>query len=166
MKKFGARFLFVLLLSGVSFAASAQSREGMIQASVGPGLGMHTPARFDFDVAGEYFFSDEISFGLDFDALIRGGSTLSFVPFARYHFDILNSPLFLPYVGAGAGFMVGTSGGAAFDLMAPDLGFEYELTPRLFVGPDASFHLLMGDRFLGSSTSWDLQIIARVGYRF
>ncbi len=164
MKKLNVLFTCAILL--LSASTFAQSREGTIQAAVGPGLAMHTPVRFDFDISGEYFFDDSISFGLDVDAFIRGGTVLGFVPFARYHFDLLNNPLFLPYVGGGAGFIVGTSGGAAFDLMAPDLGFEYELTPNLFVGPDVSFHLLMGDRFMGGTTSWDLQVVARVGYRF
>lgn len=155
--------LAMTLMGGLTHA---QSREGTIQAAVGPGIAFNPPVRFDLDFGGEYFLNDEIAFGFNFDVFIRGGAAYGFLPFAHYHFDLLEFPRFAPYVGGGMGFWVGSNGNAAFDLMAPAVGFEYELTPRLFIGPDASFHLLMGDKMVGGSTSWDLQIVARIGYRF
>ena len=165
MKKNLLLFLFIFSFL-TPCIGQTQSREGLIQFSVGPGIGFNTPTRFDLDAAAEYFYDDTFSLGLDFDIFVRGDGFFDLLPFVRYHFDLLEQPKFLPYVGGGAGILFGSNGNVAFDLMAPNLGFEYEVTPHLFVGPDASFHILMGDRFWGGSTRWDLQIVGRVGYRF
>lgn len=152
-------FLAILVL-GFSGVASSQSRAKNWQLGGGVGFSANEPGGFDLDYAAEYFWSDAIAIGFDFDILI-GSTVYAFVPFFHYHFELLNAPRIEPYIGAGTGFTINNNGAAAFDLMAPNLGFQYELTPYLFLGPDMSFHFLAGNK-----TSWDLQMVGTIAYRF
>ena len=154
--------LFILsFLLTFLFTQAVFGWEGRIEPSAGVGFTGNPPTRFDMDLEGEYYHSNEIGLGLDFDIWVRGATTFGIVPFTRYHFDVVRNPRFSPYVGVGAGIQFNTNSNAWFDLMLPDLGFQYEVTPKLFFGPDVSFHLLMG-----SNTTWDMQIVGRIAYRF
>ena len=159
MRKIYLVVVFMTLL--FSWGVQAQSREGDVQVGSGIGMTFNPPVRFDFDLSGNYFYSDELSIGFDFDVLIRHGAVYGLVPFVRYHFDLPKARRIDPYVGGGMGLQIASSGSTAFDLMAPNLGFDYELTPHLYIGPDVSIHLLVG-----RSTDWDLHAIGRIGYRF
>ncbi|OGQ05956.1 MAG: hypothetical protein A3F82_05485 [Deltaproteobacteria bacterium RIFCSPLOWO2_12_FULL_44_12] len=152
--------LLPLILSSFS-ELKAQTRDGEFLLSAGAGMGWRSPVRFDLDFTGEYFWNDRISFGLNADTLLRGPASFSFVPFARYHFDLKKWPKFTPYAGAGMGALVNSRGQGWFDLMLPELGFFYELTPRIYIGPNVSLHVLAG-----SSSTWDFQTIGQVAYRF
>ena len=147
----------------ISGSTLAQSREGILQTGVGVGFAAHDPAQFDLNFNGHYFYTDEISIGMNFDILMRSKSAVySFLPLARYHVDLVKNPRFVPYVGGGLGMQIASGGNAWFDLMIPDLGFDYEFTPHLFVGPDVSFHLLAGN----GNTTWDLHLLGQIAYRF
>lgn len=156
-----AFFASLLLCLSASQNSTAQTRDGEFQAIVGGGLGLHTPVRFDLDMAGEYFWNDTYSLGLDFDIFVRGSTAFDVIPFARYHFDLKKWPRFSPYVGAGAGVLTNTAGGGWFDLMLPEAGFLYEFNPHFSFGPNVSLHTLAG-----STTTWDLQLLAQAAYRF
>lgn len=161
MKKAIARFGLFVLICLASPQAYTQTRDKEIQVSLGVGAGLNPPARFDLDIAGEYFFNDTFSAGLDFDLFVRGGVAYNFLGFGRYHFELLDHPRFLPYIGGGLGVLVNSNGRGFFDLMAPELGFLFELTPHLYLGPNISFHILAG-----KNTTWDLQTVAQMAYRF
>ena len=145
----------------VSGPLLAQTRDGEIQAGIGVGAGFNPPVRFDLNLNGEYFLNDTYSLGAHFNIFVRGSTAYNFVGFGRYHFELSDFEKFAPYVGAGLGALINTAGNGWFDLMLPELGFLYELTPHLYVGPNASFHLLAG-----SSTTWDLQALGQIVYRF
>lgn len=163
MKKRTVFLLFLVcgLLSMVHGPAFAQTKDGVIQAGVGVGAGFNPPVRFDVDLSGEYFWNDTFSLGVDFDIFVRGNTGFNVLGFGRYHFELSQFQNFSPYVGGGAGVLANTAGRGWFDLMLPELGFLYELTPHLFVGPNTSFHLLAG-----SNTTWDLQLLGQIVYRF
>lgn len=150
-----------LLLIVWAVSVQAQTRDGVIQAGVGVGAGLNPPMRFDLDISGEYFWDDTFSFGVDFDIFVRGRTSYNLIGFGRYHFQLLQAPRLLPYVGGGLGSLINTAGNGWFDLMLPELGFLFELTPHLFVGPNTSFHFLAG-----SNTSWDIQALGQIIYRF
>lgn len=159
MKKF--TWLLIALSFLTTLSAQAQTRDGVIQAGVGVGAGLNPPVRFDVDISGEYFLNDTFSVGADFDIFVRGRASYNFLGFGRYHFELLQAPRLLPYIGGGVGGLVNTAGRGWFDLMLPEVGFLFELTPHLFVGPNSSFHILAG-----SSTTWDLQMLGQIIYRF
>lgn len=151
--------LMLLLLLPV--AAMGQTKNGQWQVSAGPGMTWNPPVQFDLDISGEYYLEDAYSIGGDFDIFIRGTASFGGLGFGRYHFQLLQYPKFDSYVGAGAGALIDTQQHGWFDLMLPELGFFYELTPRLYVGPNVGFHVL-----LGSSNTWNLQTVAHMTYRF
>lgn len=151
--------LVVLLLG--SSAIGAQTKDGTIQTGVGVGVGLNPPARFDLDLNGEYFLNDTFSLGADFDILVGDKAGFNILGFSRYHFELLQAPRLEPYLGVGAGTLVKTDGKAWFDLMLPEIGFLYELTPLIQIGPNASFHTLFG-----SNTTWDLQLLGQIIFRF
>ncbi len=154
--------LFVLCpLSIVHSPLLAQTKDKTIQAGVGVGAGFNPPVRFDIDLSGEYFLNDTYSIGADFDIFVRGRTAYNFLGFGRYHFELSDFEKFEPYVGAGVGGLVNSAGRGWFDLMLPELGFLYELSPHLLVGPNTSFHILAG-----SGTTWDWQLLGQIIYRF
>lgn len=142
-------------------SAHAQTRNKEIQFRVGAGAGLNPPARFDLDLAGEYFFNDAYSAGLDVDIFVGGFTSYNFIGFGRHHFELAKYQKFMPYLGAGMGVLANTRGQGWFDLMLPELGFLYELTPHLYFGPNTSLHILGG-----STTTWDLQLVGQIAYRF
>lgn len=160
MKKYLLAVLFCAFL-GMAAPLQAQTRNGEFQVSTGGGIGAKTPVRFDLDIAGEYFWNDKWSLGLDFDVFLRGSTSFDVIPFGRYHFDLPRFTRFSPYVGAGLGVLVSTSGRGWIDLMLPETGFLWEFTPNFYFGPNVSLHTLGG-----SATTWDLQLVGQAAYRF
>ncbi len=140
------------------------SRDGAIQAGGGFGLAVRPPVRFNLQLEGEYFVLEDLSVGLNVDFLFRGGTSIGFTGFGRYHIDIPSAPRWVPYVGGGVGGFVNTNGGGFFDLMIPEFGFRYELiSERLFLGPDLSFHIVSGT----GGTTWDFRVLfATASFRF
>lgn len=161
MKKVFHFFIGVLLALSLTFSLKAQTKDGAFQAGLGIGAGWNPPVRFDLDLFGEYFLNDRFSIGLDFDIFVRGATGFNVLPFGRYHFEIEQWREFSPYVGVGAGVLINTNKRGWFDFMLPELGFLYELTPHLLMGPNVSFHILAG-----SNTTWDLQTVGQLIYRF
>ncbi len=161
MKKISAVILLTLAFSATAFAAN---RDGKIQAGGGVGVALNPPIRFDLNLNGEYFLTQKISLGLNFDVLLRGPTTFVFVPFARYHFDLDFAPGWVPYAGGGIGGGVDTNGAGFLDVMVPEFGFKYELLDnKLFVGSDLSFHILTNF----DNTTWDFRfLIATASFRF
>lgn len=156
--RFALLFLAILMLAQT---AEAQTKDGSFQVTAGAGAGWNAPVRFDLDIAGEYFWNDTLSLGLDFDTFLGSTTSFNLIPFVRYHFDLKKWPRFSPYVGMGMGGLFNTGGQKWFDLMLPELGFFYELTPRFYIGPNASMHVLAG-----STSTWDFQTVGQVSYRF
>lgn len=163
MKKAILTSFAFLSLALVVFAspAKAQTRNKEIQFSAGAGAAFN-PVRFDLDLAGQYFLNDIHSLGLDIDILAgTGPTTYNFIVFGRHHFELAQHQKFMPYVGAGLGVRADTRGRGWFDLMLPQAGFLYELTPHFYFGPDASLHILGG-----STGTWDFQLVGQLAYRF
>ncbi len=165
-KALGSWVLSLLLLSWfipTADAYSLYSRAGSIEASLGVGLTLNPPIRLDLELNGEYFWRDEIAFGLDVDLFFRGATAFSFVPYAAYYFQIDRWPRLAPYVGAGVGGGGTTSGNGFLDIMIPSLGFKWEwITGKLFVGPDFEFHLQTDF----DNTEPDFHMLVRATYRF
>lgn len=152
--------LWMMLLL-LPIVAAGQTKNGQWQVSAGPGMAWNPPVQFNLDVNGEYYLRDAYSIGGDFDIFIRGTASFGGLGFGRYHFQFLNYPKFDSYVGVGVGALIDTQQHGWFDLMLPEFGFLYELTPHLYVGPNVGFHVL-----LGSSNTWNLQTTAQLTYRF
>ncbi len=162
MKKLMLLLTAILItVSGTSWAAS---RQGEFQLGGGVGLGFNDPIHFDLQIAGDYFFWENVSIGMNIDFLIRNGVVFVFQPFGRYHFDIPQAPEWVPYVGGGVGVAVTDNGDAALDLMIPGFGFKYELIDdNLFLGTDMSFHVITDF----NDTTWDFRwLIVHAVWRF
>ena len=153
--------ILLLLLLTLPVSLHAQTKNGQWQIAAGPGMTWNPPVQFNLDMNGEYFLNDTFSVGGNFDIFIRGAARFGAIGFSRYHFRLLQFPKFDSYVGGGGGAVIDTQQNGWFDLMLPELGFLYELTPQLFVGPNVSFHVL-----LGSSNTWDLQTVGQLVWRF
>lgn len=97
---------------------------------------------------GEYFFFEKLSAGLrveaatDFDTDPGANVILSFVPRARYVFDLDSHPRWAIYVQAGAGIALIDGDTVAADIAIPGGGFWWNWTDRWSVGADASLHIL------------------------
>lgn len=138
--------LSLLFWGGLLPSAQAEytlySRRGAVDMGVGMGITTNPPVQFDLQVSGEYYWSNNVSFGLDVDLFFRGATLFVFQPFGRYHFDISEMPKLVPYVGGGLGMGVNTNGNGVMDVMIPNFGYKYELTPRVNVGSDFGLHWL------------------------
>ena len=156
-------FLGLLLLT-VSLSAQAKlSRKGTFETSLGGGLALKPPTRFDLQAGAQYYLMDELSVGVDTDILFRGRTAYDFTGIARYHVDINEIPELVPYFGTGAGASVNSNGNGLMDIVLPDFGLDYELADNLLVGFDASAHLLTNF----DSNTWDFRILpVRLTYRF
>lgn len=128
----------------------AQGQKGSVGVGAGGGIYI-TPFKGDIQVHGDYFVTDRVSLGMNFEVIVPGAN-FSVVPFARYHFNLKSLPRFSPYVGMGVGFAsfsqedsfgLGSERTSLLDIMAVDLGFKYQVIPdRLFLGSDVSFHIV------------------------
>jgi len=138
------------------------SREKKIDVNLGAGFTFNTPVHFAIEASGEYYWTNNISFGLAIDGWIRDPHAFLFRPFARYHVDLNRYPKWVPYVGAGFGFGV-SSGDGFMDIVLPNVGLKYAITDNIYVGSDLSLHILTDF----DATDVDVQfLIATVTFRF
>ena len=164
--------LFFLLIAGslslwAPQPAAAQSylysRQGAIDLNLGLGMLVRGP-RFDMQISGEWYWRNNISWGLSFDTYIgSGGTAFSFRPFGRYHFDISSMPKLVPYIGAGVGGGITTGGAGFMDVVVPNFGFKYALSPRVHLGSDMGLHIITN--FTSSRVDFHIQFIT-ISYRF
>ena len=139
------------------------SRKGATDLTLGLGMLVRSPVRFDLQVAGEYFLQNNVSLGLSFDSYLRGPNAFSFRPFARYHFDISQLPKFVPYVGVGLGGGVDTHSNGFMDILVPNFGFKYALTRNFQLGSDFGLHIFTD--FDSSRVDFHILFLT-IGYRF
>ncbi|MFH1829690.1 MAG: hypothetical protein ABH871_02785 [Pseudomonadota bacterium] len=133
---------------------------------VGPGYAVANKgagSMMAMGVEGEYFFWDKLSAGMrievatDFDDI----TLLSFVPRARYVFDLTNHPRWSIYVQGGVGLALYNAKHAAADIAIPGGGFWWQWTDNWSVGADASMHILVR-----STTAVGFTIGPAIRYQF
>ena len=128
------------------------NRKGLIRAGlIGPGFyagNKNIGAMMNIGAEGEYFFFDRLSAALrisvatDFSSNADPNTILSFLPMARYVFDLSGHPRWSLYVQAGVGLALIEAKHAAADIAIPGGGFWWRWTDKLSVGADASMHIL------------------------
>jgi hypothetical protein len=112
---------------------------------------------------GEYFFWEKLSavmrieVATDFDDI----TILSFVPRARYVFDLSSHPRWSVYVQGGVGLALYDGAHAAADIAIPGGGFWWQWTDRWSVGADTSVHI-----FARSDTAVGFTIAPAIRYQF
>ena len=138
-------------------------RTGKLQAGLGIGAAFHDPA-FDMRLDTEYFITNNISAGFDFDIIFHDSPAFLADAVGRYHFSIPRLSRLDPYAGAGLGGITNTNGNGGFDIEVPNIGCRYEvLADRLFIGPDLGIHILTDF----STTTWDVNLLfVNALYRF
>jgi len=133
-------------------------RRGHFDINLGGGITYNSPVRADVQLSGEYFVHDNVSVGLFFDAYLHTDEMYSGTVIARYHFDVKSLPAFTPYVGAGVGGGSRPSQGLLINVVLPNLGFKYAITPRFFFGADIGGHLFRDP----SGTTLDIHFLFAV----
>lgn len=133
-------------------SSSRTGREGRFRAGlVAPGLyagNKSIDLMATFGIEGEYFFFDRLSAGLrmlfatDFKKDAKPNAILSFIPQARYVFDVGSSERWAIYVQGGVGITLLDGDTVAADIMIPGGGFWWKWTERWSVGADAALHVL------------------------
>lgn len=139
------------------------SRQGRFDIGAGGGMTLNSPVRFDLQLSGEYFYTNNLGFGVAFDALIRSPHVFIFKPFARYHFDINRYPKFVPYIGGGLGAGADSNGNGVMDILLPNFGFKYALARRIHVGSDLGLHIFTD--FDSSRVDFHI-LFATINFRF
>ena len=144
--------LVALILAPLSIG-HAYERKGRFQVGfVGPGLyvgNKSIDAMMSAGLEGEYFFWEKLSVGLraematDFHADPGVDTILSFVPRARYVFDLRNHPRWSIYAQAGVGLALLDGKHAAADIALPGGGFWWRWRDGWSIGADASMHILV-----------------------
>ncbi len=127
-------------------------REGRFRAGlVAPGLyagNKSIDLMATFGIEGEYFFFDRLSAGLrmlfatDFKKDAKPNAILSFIPQARYVFDVGSADRWAIYVQGGVGVTLLDGDTVAADIMIPGGGFWWKWTERWSVGADCALHVL------------------------
>ena len=127
-------------------------REGTFRAGiVGPGIyagNKSIDAMMGIGAEGEYFFFENLSAGMriqvatDFKSNNEINSVLSFVPQARYVFDLDDHPRWSFYVQAGVGIALLDGDNVAADIAIPGGGFWWQYNHSFSIGFDASLHIL------------------------
>ncbi|MBT3181922.1 MAG: hypothetical protein HN337_05365 [Deltaproteobacteria bacterium] len=135
-------------------------REGSFRAGlVGPGVyagNKNINVMMGLGVEGEYFFFEQFSAGLrinlatDFKSDNNPNTIVSFVPQARYVFDLESAPRWSFYVQAGAGIALVDGGNIAADIAIPGGGFWWQYNDSMSFGFDASLHLLVRSNMMVS----------------
>jgi hypothetical protein len=139
------------------------SRAGQIDASLGAGMYVRSPVRFDIQVAGEYFWHNNVSIGVAIDTLIRDEALFIFRPFARYHFDIDSLPNLVPFIGGGIGAGIDTNSNGVMDILLPNVGFKYAVSETIRLGTEMGLHILTDF----DNSRVDFQILfAVISFRF
>ena len=147
------------------------NRKGLIRAGlVGPGFyagNKNIGAMMNIGAEGEYFFFDRlsavlrISVATDFSSNTDPNAILSFLPMARYVFDLSGHPRWSFYVQAGVGLALIDAKNAAADIAIPGGGFWWRWTDKLSVGADTSLHILAR-----SETAISFEISPTLRYNF
>lgn len=112
---------------------------------------------------GEYFFWDKLSAAMrievatDFDDI----TILSFVPRARYVFDLASHPRWAIYIQGGVGLALWDGDHAAADIAIPGGGFWWQWTDNWSVGADTSMHI-----YVRSNTAIGFNIGPAIRYQF
>jgi hypothetical protein len=98
-------------------------------------------------IEGEYFFWEHLSAGLRIEVAsdFKDVTILSFVPRARYVWDLSGHPRWSLYVQGGVGLALVDARHAAADIAIPGGGFWWQWTDRWSVGADTSLHILVRD---------------------
>ncbi|MBN1282357.1 MAG: hypothetical protein JXA24_01115 [Proteobacteria bacterium] len=133
---------------------------------VGPGFAVANRGigpMMNMGVEGEYFFFERLSVGMQIDVATEFDdyAILSFLPYARYVFDLNSHPRWSLYVQAGVGPALINGDSFAADIAIPGGGFWWQWTERLSVGADAWFHVFVRDR-----TAVGFSISPAVRYQF
>ena len=139
------------------------SRKGAVDLSLGMGMLVRSPVKFDLQVSGEYFWLNNFSLGFSIDSYLRGPNAFSFRPFGRYHFDISQLPKFVPYVGVGLGGGIDTNSNGFMDILVPNFGFKYAVTRNFQLGSDFGLHIFTD--FDSSRVDFHILFLT-IGYRF
>lgn len=151
------RLMWIAVLATLILAplatGHAYGREGHFQLGfVGPGLyvgNKSIDAMMSAGLEGEYFFLDELSAGLraeiatDFQSDRGVNTVLSFVPRARYVFDLRRHPRWSIYAQAGVGVALLDAEHAAADIAIPGGGIWYQWRDGWSFGADMSLHFLV-----------------------
>lgn len=133
---------------------------------IGPGYAVANKgagSMMSMGVEGEYFFWDKLSavmrieMATDFDDI----TILSFVPRARYVFDLASHPRWALYVQGGVGLALWNGDHAAVDIAIPGGGFWWQWTDNWSIGADASAHF-----FVRSNTAIGFTIGPAIRYQF
>lgn len=151
----------------VSRSMSFGSREGSFRAGiVGPGYAVANRgagSMMHIGPEGEYFFWERLSavmriwVATDFDDI----TILSFLPMARYVFDLADHPRWSLYVQGGVGLALYQGKHAAADIAIPGGGFWWQWTERWSVGADTALHILAR-----SDTAVGFTISPAIRYQF
>ncbi len=117
---------------------------------VGPGFAVANRGigpMMNMGVEGEYFFFERLSAGMQIDVATEFDdfAILSFLPYARYVFDLDSHPRWSFYVQAGVGPALINGDSFAADIAIPGGGFWWQWTEKLSVGADAWFHVFVRD---------------------
>lgn len=117
---------------------------------VGPGFAVANRGigpMMNMGVEGEYFFFERLSAGMQIDVATEFDdfAILSFLPYARYVFDLDSHPRWSFYVQAGVGPALINGDSFAADIAIPGGGFWWQWTEKLSVGADAWFHIFVRD---------------------
>jgi hypothetical protein len=146
---------------------SGGNREGHFLFSfVGPGFAIANRgigAMMYDALEGDYFFWEHLSFGLGIEVAtdFKDATILSFVPHARYVWDLSSHPRWSIYAKAGVGVALWQGKHAAADIAIPGGGFWWQWTDRLSVGADTALHIYARE---GATVGWTISPAFR--YRF
>ena len=158
MRKIKAIILTVVVIVGLSmivYLPAADARPGKNDIVLGTGIGvLVNPARFDFNITGEYFVINNASVGFETDIAVGNGTLFLIRAFGRYHFDLArlaDNHRLAPwdiYLGGGLGGGGASgngnrrNGNGRMDLMIPEFGFRYEFVDWFALGSNFSLHIL------------------------
>ena len=132
-----------------SYAPTAEGREKRFQVGlIAPGFAYvsrgYGPA-MTFGLEADYYFFEKLSAGLRFETetKFKSPTILSFVPHARYVFDLDNHPRWALYAQAGVGVAVSAGSGTyvACDIAIPAGGFWWQWTDQWSFGAETSLHI-------------------------
>ncbi len=133
---------------------------------IGPGYAVANKgagSMISMGAEGEYFFWDKLSavMRIEVDTDFDDITILSFVPRARYVFDIANYPRWAIYVQGGVGLALWNGDHAAADIAIPGGGFWWQWTDNWSVGADTSMHI-----YVRSNTAIGFNIGPAIRYQF
>ena len=149
-----------------AYGPTAEGREKRFQVGlVGPGFAWvsrgYGPA-MTFGLEADYYFFEKLSAGLRFEAetKFKSPTILSFVPHARYVFDLDSHPRWAFYAQAGVGVAVSAGSGTyvACDIAIPAGGFWWQWTDNWSFGAETSLHIYARS---SAAVGWNIAPAAR-----